>query len=106
MIKHRFFLFFIFLSCLLNIKAQYSNSVLGQWRDHLSYYSTNSLNKTDNTILVGSESSLFYYNPLTNECERFSKVNGLSDAGVILTSYDPETKTTIVTYENSNIDIV
>lgn len=106
MIKHRFFLFFIFLSCLLNIKAQYSNSVLGQWRDHLSYYSTNSVNKTDNTILVGSESSLFYYNPLTNECERFSKVNGLSDAGVILTSYDPATKTTIVTYENSNIDIV
>ena len=70
MIKHRFFLFFIFLSCLLNIKAQYSNSVLGQWRDHLSYYSTNSLNKTENKILVGSESSLFYYSPLTNECER------------------------------------
>lgn len=106
MIKHRFFLFFIFLSSLLNIQAQYSNSVLGQWRDHLSYYSTNSVNKTENKILVGSESSLFYYNPVTNECERFSKVNGLSDAGVILTSYDSETKTTIVTYENSNIDIV
>ena len=106
MIKHRFFLFFVFLISFLNIKAQYSNSVLGQWRDHLSYYSTNSVNKTDNKILVGSESSLFYYNPITDECERFSKVNGLSDAGVVLTAYDPETKTTIVTYENSNIDIV
>ncbi len=106
MIKHRFFLFFLLCLSFLNTKAQYANSVLGQWRDHLSYYSTSSVNKTDNTILVGSESSLFYYNPITNECERFSKVNGLSDAGVTLSSYDPESKTTIVTYENSNIDIV
>jgi hypothetical protein len=106
MIKHRFFLFFLLFISTLSLNAQYSNSILGQWRDHLSYYSTSSVNKTDNKILVGSESSLFYYNPVTNECERFSKVNGLSDAGVILTAYDPETKTTIVTYENSNIDIV
>ncbi len=38
--------------------------------------------------------------------ERFSKVNGLSDAGVAVTSYDPETKSTVITYDNSNIDIV
>ncbi len=38
--------------------------------------------------------------------ERFSKVSGLSDAGVGVTAYDPKSGSTVITYDNSNIDIV
>ena len=94
----------LFSFCFAN--AQYANSTLGQWQDHLSYYSTHAVFSTGNSILVASESSLFYLNKQTLKMERFSKVNGLSDAGIKVTAYDPQTESLIITYDNSNIDIV
>lgn len=94
----------LFPFCFAN--AQYANSTLGQWQDHLSYYSTHAVFSTGNSVLVASESSLFYLNKQTLKMERFSKVNGLSDAGIKVTAYDPQTESLIITYDNSNIDIV
>ena len=87
-------------------QAQYYNSAIGQWQDHLSYYATHAVFSTGSSVLAASESSLFYVNKYDKSSKRFSKVNGLSDAGVKVTAYDPETKSTIITYDNSNIDIV
>ncbi|MBO5964000.1 MAG: hypothetical protein J6P97_05910 [Bacteroidales bacterium] len=103
----KYFIFsFIALFAFMVANAQYANSTLGQWQDHLSYYSTHAVYSTGNSIMVASESSLFYLNKQTKKMERFSKVNGLSDAGIKETAYDPQTGCTIITYDNSNIDIV
>jgi hypothetical protein len=103
--KH--FLVIVFVSLSLSIIAQsYHNVPIGGWREHLSYYRAHALVSVGDRILVASESALFYVDKKTGETERFSKVAGLSDAGIKLLAYDPETKTTIITYTNSNIDIV
>ena len=100
------FVLLIFFCLSFAAKSQYTASSLGQWRDHLSYYRTHAVFSTGNSVLVAAESSLFYLNKYTKETERFSKVNGLSDAGVGVTGYDPQTKATVITYDNSNIDIL
>ncbi len=84
----------------------FSNAPIGHWRDHLSYYKTQKLAEVEDKILVAAGSAMFFYDRKTNALERFSKVNGLTDAGIRTLAYDEETKTIIVGYENSNIDII
>lgn len=87
-------------------KAQYTNVPIGSWRDHLSYYQTQKLALVENRILVSAGSAMFYYDKEDNSVERFSKVDGLTDAGIVQLAYDKTTKSIIVVYENSNIDII
>ena len=87
-------------------KAQYANIPIGSWRDHLSYYQTQKLALVENRILVSAGTAMFYYDKEDNSVERFSKVNGLTDAGIVQLAYDKTTKSIIVVYENSNIDII
>ena len=79
---------------------------VGQWRDHLSSYFTHAVFKVDNRILVAGMSSLFYFDPKTEQMEKLNKVNGLSDVGVEVVSYDNKTNSVVITYDNSNIDIL
>lgn len=82
------------------------NTEIGQWRDHLSYYFTHNVDKVGDRVLTACGSSLFYFDNKTKEMEKLSKVNGLSDAGLGVVAYDSVTESIIITYENSNIDIV
>lgn len=79
---------------------------IGQWRDHLSYYTTHNVCQVGDRVLVAAQSSLFFFDPKTKEMEKLSKVNGLSDAGLGVVAYDTTTASIVITYENSNIDIV
>lgn len=99
-------MFCVFSLLFSRAEAQYSNSTIGQWQDHLSYYSTYYVAVAGNSILTASESSLFYLDKRTKKMQRFSKVNGLSDAGIGVVGYDPKTECAVITYDNSNIDIV
>ena len=100
----------ILLSCCVLVSfagfTQSNNTEIGQWRDHLSYYFTHGVCKVENKVLVAGQSALFYYNTDTKQTEKFTKVNGLSDAGIGAVNYDSITKSIVITYENSNIDIV
>ena len=89
-----------------SVYAQTNGIGIGEWRDHLSYYYTHNVCKVGDKILVASQSSLFYYDVKTKRMDKFTRVNGLSDAGIGVTAYDEESKTIVITYENSNIDIV
>ncbi|MBO6117935.1 MAG: hypothetical protein J6P44_05255 [Bacteroidales bacterium] len=90
----------------VNAFSQTGNADIGKWRDHLSYYFTGGVAKVDDRILAVGQSSLFYYDVKTKQMEKLTKVNGLSDAGISTTEYDSVTKSTVITYENSNIDIL
>ena len=87
-------------------KAQFSNVPIGSWRDHLSYYQTEKIALVENRILVSAGSAMFFYDKDDNSMERFSKVNGLTDAGIVQLAYDKTTKCIIVVYDNSNIDLI
>lgn len=86
--------------------AQFENVAIGSWRDHLSYYQTNKMTKVGSRILVTAGSAMFFYNTKDNSVEKFSKVSGLSDAGITNVAYDSVSECIVVVYENSNIDII
>ncbi|MDD3286392.1 MAG: two-component regulator propeller domain-containing protein [Bacteroidales bacterium] len=106
-IKFSFSIVLAFLLLAPNfLKAQFPNVPIGQWRDHLSYYQTKKLAFVEDRVLVSAGSAMFFFDPKDNSVERFSKVDGLTDAGITQLSYDKNTKSIIVVYENSNIDII
>ena len=102
----RFIILYLFIVVCLTSLAQTNNIGIGQWRAHLSYSQTHQVTKVGDEVLVAAQSALFYYNPQTQEIRTLNKVNGLSDAGIDVMAYDTITKSTVITYENSNIDIV
>lgn len=96
------------LLCGVNVRAQIKsdNIPIGQWREHLSYYQTHSVVKAGEEVLVACPSSMFYYSSKTKKSRSLSKVEGLSDAGVGVIAYDSVSKSTVVAYNNSNVDII
>jgi len=101
-IKTYFFVivFFVFNSLL----AQ--GIPIGQWRDHLPYRDAVAVADAGDRIYCATTSSLFYYNKTDNSLNRITKINGLSDIGITAINYHPNTKTLIVAYQNSNIDLI
>lgn len=79
---------------------------IGQWRDHLPYFSGQSVTSSANHIYYTSQYGMFKYNQSTAEIERMSKISGLTDIGYSSIRFDSETNTLIIAYKNSNIDLV
>ena len=53
-----------------------------------------------------TDGGIFYYNKEDNSINRLSKINGLSDIQAILAAYDEQTKTLLIAYSNTNIDLL
>ena len=113
----------LFLLCfyLFCFKTQAQNALKTfQWRDHLAYNKATSVTEYDNKIYctVTTTSSgpdpyykqtlqgLFYYNKNDNSYGRLSKIEGLSDIDPVLVKTNHYTNSLLITYANSNIDII
>jgi len=79
---------------------------IGQWRDHLPYRNAVAVADAGDRVFCATTSSLFYYKKDDNSLNRITKINGLSDIGISTINYHPNTKTLIVAYQNSNIDLI
>ena len=82
------------------------NSALYNWQDQLSYKNAIGITELENTIYCATENGLFYYNKQDYTINRLSKINGLSDVGITNLDYDKENKIIIITYKNTNIDLI
>ncbi len=103
--KHKIFLFCIVLLIALqnNVSAQMA---IGQWRTHFAYNLVEQIAQTENKIFAVSEGALFSVDKNDELLEFYSKINGLSDAGIVKLSYDNKLKKLIIAYGNGNIDIM
>lgn len=79
---------------------------IGHWRDHLPYNKAVAVADAGERIYCATRSSLFYYNRVDHSTNRLTKINGLSDVGISTIDYHPNTKTLVIAYENSNIDLI
>ena len=79
---------------------------IGFWKDYLSYNSASYIAEAENKIYCVTNGGLFYINKEDNTINRMSKVTGLSDIGIKQIAYDLDSKITIITYENCNIDLL
>ena len=98
-------------SILFIIWTIYSTSVLsqtsvGSWQDHLSFYNVHSVEQVEERIYAATKIGLFFYDTFENTVQKYTKLNGLSDIEVSAIAAIPNTQKLIVGYENGNIDIV
>ncbi len=95
--------FVLLLSACVPLKSQIA---LGKWREHLSYSKLTHVEEAGDRIYGSSESALFYYDLDEQSTTSLSKTNLLSDVGISTFAFDPQTKSVVVAYTNSNIDII
>jgi ligand-binding sensor domain-containing protein len=78
----------------------------GSWTDHLSYNAVEELVVAEDKLFAATGRAFFSYDLVSGELERFSKVNGLSDLGVITLGYNTEIQRLLIGYSNGNVDLM
>ncbi len=79
---------------------------VGNWREHLPYFQAKQVATAGTKIFCATPYSLFTINLSTNEIERFSKVNGLSETGISAMQADAQSGKLLIAYTNSNLDVL
>tara|TARA_Y100001954_G_scaffold226286_1_gene267948 strand:- start:7723 stop:9873 length:2151 start_codon:yes stop_codon:yes gene_type:complete len=100
--KTFFYLFFITLYCSLNGQ----NTPVYCWQEHLSYTNAKHILEVGNNIYCATENGLFYYNKEDYTVNRLNKTTGLSDVGISAMKYDSENNIIIISYLNTNVDLI
>jgi len=100
--KTIFYLLFIYLS--FPLKGQ--NTPIYNWQEHLSYCNAKHILEVENNIYCATENGIFYYNKEDYTINRLNKITGLSDVGVSAMNYDSENNIIIISYQNTNIDLI
>jgi len=79
---------------------------MGEWRTHLPYAYCTLVEAAGDRIYCSSTGGFFYYNLEDNSIEKLSKIDGLSDNGVIAMRWSEATGTLVIAYKNANIDVI
>ena len=98
---------FLFSFLLIQQHTAFSQNLIppiGQWREHLNYQQTIQVVKGDK-LYCATTTNLFSLDA-DNDIERYSKVTGLNDIGVQCIGWDATTQQLVVTYANSNLDVL
>lgn len=99
---------YIFLFCLIfiNVARCIAQVTIGEWRTHTPGLKVINVEKIREKIYAATPYEIFYYNTNDNSINKLSKVTGLSDFGISVMRYNPETDLIFVGYTNTNIDII
>ncbi len=76
------------------------------WKTYLSYNNTNTVEESNDQVFVVAEGSLYTYGKEDNSIKQYYKGNGLNDNTISLIRYNKQTKSLLIIYDNSNIDIL
>ncbi|HTE25147.1 type IX secretion system anionic LPS delivery protein PorZ [Flavitalea sp.] len=98
-------LLFLLLICQIMSVAQTAPPI-GQWREHLPYHQSISIEAINNKIWSATPYSIFSVDPIDNTIERLSKINGLTETGIRTIGKDAEGNRLIIVYNSGNIDIL
>ena len=97
--------FFAALLILFSMEANAQGLPIGSWRSHYPYNVSQSIATDGQTIFSAAGLGFLTYDVATGEMETYSKVNGMGDVNTVYTAHDVSTGTTVIAYENSNIDL-
>ncbi len=87
-----------------NTPAQLPIPPIGEWRDHLNSQQVSQVLKGDK-IYCAATSHVFYITE-KKESGRYSKISGLNEVGIQQIGWDASTAQLVITYTNSNLDII
>jgi hypothetical protein len=78
---------------------------VGKWKTYFNYSAGCDVDRIDNDLYYASQSSIVRINLNDNSIHHIGKVEGLSDVGIQCLRANQTTKTVIICYRNSNIDL-
>ncbi len=100
--KTIFYLLFICLSYAL--KGQ--NTPVYYWQEHLSHSNAKYILEVENNMYCATENGLFFYNKEDYTINVLNKITGLSDVGISAMNYDSKNNIIIISYHNTNVDLI
>ena len=97
--------FVLVLSCLtLSLPAQ-SDVAVGQWKTHFCYSENVDLLQSEGNMVVATPNTLYLLDLSEGLYRMVGVTEGLSDVGISHIHWDEGSKTVLVCYENSNMDL-
>lgn len=93
---------FLFIFALSNAQ----NNSIGTWQMHLPLNASNSIAVSSDYVYSSTGSSILKYNRSDESVEIFDKTNGLNELLITKIAYDKTTKSLVILYTNSVIDIL
>ena len=90
--------------CLIGVCQ--SDFSVGTWRDHLPYSKVNAIAKVGAFMYASTPYSLVEFNIEDNEITRYSKINGLSEIGIVDIESNADQNTLVIAYTSGNIDLI
>ena len=98
----------LLLAILVFVNSSKGQSIppIGQWREHVPFTTATHLEEINGNIYCATPFGYFIYDPLKNEFQRKTKINGLTDVALKFFKKDPLKDRICIIYENSNIDLI
>ena len=84
----------------------FAQVAIGQWRDHLPYNDGVQVADAGDWVFAAAGNGLFQFHKESQDVQRLSKVNGLSDIGFSAIAWSEENNTLMIAYNNTNIDLI
>lgn len=97
-------LLFLPLLWCAGLSAQ-NDVTVGQWKTHFSYSEGVDLLRAENAIYVATSNTVFTLDLTDGLYTRLGVTEGLSDVGISHIHWDDKSKTLLVCYANSNMDL-
>ncbi len=82
-----------------------STIAVGGWKTYFNYSAGCDADRIDNNLFYASKSSIIRIDLNDNSMHHLGKVEGLSDVGIQCLRANQNTKTVVICYSNSNIDL-
>ncbi|MCQ2608308.1 MAG: T9SS type A sorting domain-containing protein [Bacteroidales bacterium] len=99
----RKFISLIFCTCFtLSLYAQ----VPGTWNEFFSYNNVQQLIAVDDNIFALSENGIVVYNTSSQEIQKITKLQGLSDVGLTSMAFCDSTSSFLIGYSNGTLDVL
>ena len=96
----------LFLFAGITTSRAQDNLAIGQWRMHLPYNKLHSVAEGNGNIYCASTDGMFIYNKADGNITRLTRLEGLSDFGITHIRYNQQYNVLMITYANSNIDLL
>ncbi len=93
----------LLLSLTLAVSAQVP---MGGWRTHFAYNEVSKVEQAGDKVFAISDGALFSVEKDDGVIDTYSKINGLSDLGIVCMNYDTQSSQLLVAYLNGNIDLI
>ena len=98
------YLLIVLLFCI--VSTLQSQIPVGSFRDHLPYNSSFKIAIAEDRVYAATKMSLMVIDKSDGSSSSWSKVDGLTEVGIATIVYAEKSKTLIVVYNNSNIDLI